>query len=212
MPEFSFVLNEDPIQAIPIVAIIAIIYWFVRRSKHKKKLGDNYNEIRKQALMNEIIRVLFICWAAELVCCTMFPTGFWYRLNHLVIVHTDIKFTGWHLVPALWEHLIVYSGEYLSSDTLRKLILDFLLNIMLYIPFGLALPCIWKRASFGKTILIGFACTMLIEFMQAFIGRDSNIDDVICNTLGIVFGYMLYLIMRKIFPTFTERCTIRVPK
>ena len=212
MKVISEFLNEEPIQAIPTVIIIALIYWFVRRSKHKRKLGDNFKEIRQKARMNEIIRLLFICWVAELVCCTMFPTGFWYGLNHLVIVHTDIKFRSWHFVPALWEHLIVYSGEYLSFSDLRKIILDFLLNIMLYIPFGLALPFIWKYASYVKTILIGFACTMLIEFMQAFISRDPSIDDVICNTIGAVFGYILYLKMKKIFPEFIEKCMVRVSK
>ena len=53
---------------------------------------------------------------------------------------------------------------------------------------------------------------MLIEFMQAFIGRDPSIDDVICNTIGAVFGYILYLKMKKIFPEFIEKCMVRVSK
>lgn len=209
MIELERLLNEDSIQALPIVIITALIYWFVRKSRHKRKFGDNFKEIRKKARLNEIIRLLFVCYIAELICCTMFPTGFWYWVFNLFPVHRDIKFVRWNFVPTLWAHFVEHSGKLLGEFQWKRIVLDFVLNILLYIPLGLALPFIWKRAGFVKTVLVGLGCTLLVEFMQAFIFRDPNIDDVICNTLGAACGYLLYLIMKKVFPNFTEKCKVR---
>lgn len=214
MMDFQRFLNEDPVRAVPIVIITALIYWFVRKSRHKRKFGDNFKEIRKKARLNEIIRLLFVCYTAELICCTMFPTGFWWKLwNPWILTRPDMftffRFTRWRFTPILWAHFVEYSGKLLAEFQWKQIFLDFVLNIVLYIPLGLALPFVWKRACFVKTVFAGLACTLLIEFMQAFIFRDPNIDDVICNTLGAAFGYLIYLIMNKVFPKFTDKCKVR---
>ena len=79
-----------------------------------------------------------------------------------------------------------------------------IINVAFFVPLGLAFPFIGKSASFLKTTTIGLLCSFTIEFWQCFVGRDSNIDDLICNTFGVVVGYLLYLLMRKLFPKFTK--------
>lgn len=211
-------LDEDPIRALPIVIITALIYWFIRKSLHKRRFGADFKEIRKKAWLNETIRLLLICWTAELVCCTMMPTGFWWKFWHpwsffRADTFSFFRFTKWKVVPVLWTHFVKFSGDYLIKDfQWQQLILDFSLNVVLYMPLGLALPFVWKRANFGRTVLVGFIVTLIVEFYQAFIFRDPNIDDVICNTLGAAVGYLVYLAMKKVLPRFTEKCMVKADK
>lgn len=36
--------------------------------------------------------------------------------------------------------------------------------------------------------------TLFVEIIQMFIGRSTDIDDVILNTLGIIIGYGIFLL------------------
>jgi len=70
---------------------------------------------------------------------------------------------------------------------------------------GAALPILWNKADFRRTTLVGFVLTYFIELrVQPFIERNSSIDDLICNTLGTSVGYLLFILLRKIFPKFIE--------
>lgn len=83
----------------------------------------------------------------------------------------------------------------------------------MFMPIGLALPFVLKRPTFGHTVLVGFCFTFYIEYLQGFSGqRDGNIDDVICNTLGAIAGFLLYLLMKLIFPKFTAKCMVKAEK
>ena len=66
-----------------------------------------------------------------------------------------------------------------------------LLNICLFVPFGflsvLTFRDLDKHWWFG--ILIGFAFSTLIEFLQMFTGRFVQLDDIVMNTLGTFIGY-----------------------
>lgn len=73
-------------------------------------------------------------------------------------------------------------------------------NIMLFIPLGFFMPIVFKSTrKFYKTVLISFAITFSIEFFQYFIGRSSDIDDIITNLLGAIIGYVIFFITNKMF-------------
>lgn len=203
-------LEDDPVQALPVVIAAALIYWFVRRARHKKKFAGSFAEVRRRSRFNEFVKLLFVCFIVELICCTLFPTMFWYKLWHYPFEHDFYlytKFQRWEYLPKLLANVLL-DGQVLGPNrhvwlaTFR----DFAVNIALYAPLGFLLPLVWKRANLWKTVLIGFGCTFLIEFTQAFIGRQGSADDVICNTLGALVGYALYLLMKKLLPKFTEKC------
>ena len=73
-------------------------------------------------------------------------------------------------------------------------------NIMLFIPLRFFMPIVFKSTrKFYKTALISFVITFSIEFFQYFIGRSSDIDDIITNLLGAIIGYGIFFIVNKIF-------------
>lgn len=189
-------ITDELILALPLSIITAVIYWFVRRAIHKKRLGIKFKEVRKKAVWNEIIRLLLIFWAVIVFGGTLLPSRIelhWHYMNHLWGINEFIT------VP--------YFGNFFQ---MRFDISHSGLNIMMFVPIGLALPFVLKKENFGKIVLIGFCMTSTIEFLQAFVRRESSLDDIICNTLGAAAGYGLYLLMKKIFPKFTEKCRTRV--
>ena len=73
-------------------------------------------------------------------------------------------------------------------------LMQIVLNVALFIPFGFLLPFITKL--FRNPILttaFGAVCSGAIETMQYITGRGlTEIDDVITNTTGALFGVVLY--------------------
>lgn len=64
------------------------------------------------------------------------------------------------------------------------------LNILLFMPLGFLLPVIWSEYRDAKKIvLMGLVVSIIIEVLQIFTFRFTDIDDLITNTLGAVLGY-----------------------
>ena len=190
----------------PVVILVCAVYWFARRKWHKKRLGADFSETRRKCRLNEIVRLLFVAWFTALfLLCLTTDMGSLVRnfSNPLIllppiralhcITHFDYRFT-----------LLAWGFER-----------DMFLNTVLFVPLGAALPILWKKANFGRTTLVGFLLTFFIEMRaQPLMSRNPSLDDIIFNTLGTVIGYLLFMLLRKIFPKFIEKCklTIKVKK
>ncbi|MDE7366603.1 MAG: VanZ family protein, partial [Lachnospiraceae bacterium] len=80
----------------------------------------------------------------------------------------------------------------IPSIPLQRYSVQYVLNIFMFIPFGLLLSCLWKCFSkFHFTLLAGFCFSLGIEILQLLTFRVTDIDDLITNTLGSVIGYLL---------------------
>ena len=67
------------------------------------------------------------------------------------------------------------------------------------LPVGLLLPVCGVR--FRTVVLSGLAFSCLIEVTQLFTKRGYfEIEDMIHNTLGVVLGILLRMLLRKCFP------------
>jgi VanZ family protein len=83
-------------------------------------------------------------------------------------------------------------------DTPWGAIQDIFVNICGFIPFGFTLIAfLSSRRNSVKlgaiTVLIGFLLSLTIEVLQAHLPtRDSDLRDVLTNTLGTLLGVMLY--------------------
>ena len=67
-------------------------------------------------------------------------------------------------------------------------------NILIFIPYGIFLPYLFKRMrSFWKTILFGLLTVVCVELLQLVTLRGScDIDDLILNMIGVLTGYVAY--------------------
>lgn len=87
----------------------------------------------------------------------------------------------------------------LQEIGIEQFLIEKIPNIILFIPLGFFLPAVFKsnRKEY-KTILIIFAITFGIEFFQYFIGRSSDIDDIITNLLGGIIGFIVFKLMNSL--------------
>lgn len=75
-----------------------------------------------------------------------------------------------------------------------------LMNIFLFVPFGMFISLAFSGRSSGRlfliTFLAGFIVTFTVELLQ-FIFRlgCAETDDIICNCLGTLIGFIPYLIV-----------------
>ena len=73
-------------------------------------------------------------------------------------------------------------------------------NIMIFVPFGVFIPIVFKRMrKIYMTALAAFTVILSIEVFQYFIGRSSDIDDLIANLLGGMIGYGIFKILSCLF-------------
>ena len=84
---------------------------------------------------------------------------------------------------------------YLFSDHTGSL-----LNVLLFVPLGLLLPILWHQfLNPIKIIACGFFLSCTIEFMQLYTYRTTDINDLITNTSGTIFGYLISILSVKLF-------------
>lgn len=91
-----------------------------------------------------------------------------------------------------WKYLEIIRG----SEKAYSLATEILLNILMLVPVGFLLPMLVDK----NTLLYGFLCCLSIEVFQLVTRRGYfEVDDLLHNTLGVVVGYLLYLLLKKLF-------------
>lgn len=70
----------------------------------------------------------------------------------------------------------------------------FIENIIMFIPFGILVPMLFKRFRYGwKCVLLGFLCSCGIEITQHITQRGyMQSDDVVTNTVGTLVGWSIW--------------------
>ena len=77
-------------------------------------------------------------------------------------------------------------------------------NIIMFVPFGLLAALLWRGFRWTRALFLGVCITVFIECSQLFVGRAFDIDDIILNTLGVLCGYWLWLLLRRLTPAFSR--------
>lgn len=71
-------------------------------------------------------------------------------------------------------------------------------NVLIFVPLGFLPPLLWKKARhLWAALMLSAGSSCMIEFLQLFLGRSVDVDDVILNTLGGLLGYLLFCLLPK---------------
>ncbi len=114
------------------------------------------------------------------------------------------------VIPPFWEQVqLVPLKCFFETNLLRSpvALAVIIFNLFLTVPLGVFLRFLFNF-KFGKTMLAGFAFSLLCEITQItglfFIYpapyRIFDIDDLIINTLGAVVGYLIFPLFFRILP------------
>ena len=109
------------------------------------------------------------------------------------------------------EKILIYSTKFIRNKTnlipfaylkysVRDWIINVLGNIVLFVPVGTSWPlCFNKLNKIWKVVLAGAGYSLLIELSQMFVAmRETDIDDLITNTLGTLIGAFIFFKIQAI--------------
>lgn len=204
-------------QMLPL-GLIALIVLLLLRPLRKRRLArlNLVSSFRREAVL-----VLFVAFSAGLAALTLFPANFWSG-TYYFLLHPN----AWGTLLREWNPLSYYPTweetvsqipylpnmltpfEEISRALNRKsywLLFMLLGNIIMFMPIGFFPALLWRKPRWWKSLLAGFGSSVTIEFIQFFIGRSTDIDDVILNTTGALAGFWVFCLLRAVFPNLMEK-------
>lgn len=132
------------------------------------------------------------------------PKGRISVLSVILYYYLSLMFTNIVGIPALREWIrLIKLGENVFNPNLNfsPLIsgneVNFVLNIILFIPLGFLCPFISRAYEQAKNMLIlGLGLSIFIEISQLFTQyRATDIDDLLTNTAGTMIGYLCFRVL-----------------
>lgn len=140
---------------------------------------------RKQVLNRLVTAILFIIYIAFLFYFLFFSENYG-RTN-------TARGYRYNLVPfAEIKRYIIYHRSFKMSQILVNL----LGNIVAFVPMGYFFSCFFNRKIL-TSILCGALSSVLVELIQLITMVGSfDVDDIILNTLGVIFGCLMYYIVK----------------
>jgi glycopeptide antibiotics resistance protein len=154
--------------------------------------------------------------------------GYKLSIGHIVIVYIFVyyltgvlSFTG---IPSIRD--IVYNsfgiitamGLNFPPDKINLILFrwitegvrPYIENILLFIPLGFMLPCIWKKYEvLWKTALSGITFSLVIELSQLFNRRVTDIDDLLMNTLGALIGWVIFRLLQEHLSKLQDKVSVQ---
>ena len=175
------------IVALPFYIVFRII--FIKRKQKQIKV------------LNEIILAIFTIYIIALASQTIIPQWDFGRMSDTGKFYFDVSITNdlakVNLIPfkTLYQYLFQTNAHVDSWSVIS--LLNITGNIILFSPIGFVVPLLWAHwRSLKKMLLLGLAVTCFIEVTQLFIGRSTDIDDVILNTIGVLLGYRIFRLFK----------------
>lgn len=149
--------------------------------------------MRKQGKTLKIIWWMYI--ALLFVVVVVKFKGSFYELSDRVNSYSKQSSINYNLIPFRTMSTQI---EYITQWWALKNLLG---NIIPFIPFGFLLPVTYKKfSSMIGVFFIGLASILLIEIFQFFTKLGSfDVDDIMLNMIGIVCGYLMFLVINRIF-------------
>ncbi|NBI65258.1 VanZ family protein [Pseudoflavonifractor sp. 60] len=190
------------LQMLPCMCIALVVFLLLRPRRFRRlaRLGLNSGPLREGGLL------LFVMFSAGLAALTVFPAYFWTRGHWMGVwkgtqpvfppVDFQMQLQNLQLEP-FQEIFRAVHGPWVMFLVLA--------NIGIFSPVGFFTALLWRNPRWWKSLLAGFCSSVTIEFVQFFIGRSTDIDDVILNTTGALAGFWIFCLLRAAFPSFTEK-------
>ena len=187
------------LQVLPITCLVGILYAVARCLWLKKQQ-------RSVALGPEIVKFLFVCYLAALISLVLVPNHLWtYIWAHVFLGYSGSQIGPffifeWNIVPMLIRY---WMGELTLGSWVKTMLVG---NVLLFVPMGFFWPLIFPKGKRYRIGIVAVAVPLAIELVQPIIGRSFDMDDIICNLLGILIGCGIYWIVKSIAPGFVRKC------
>lgn len=172
------------LQAVPVTVVVGMVYSLLRLVFLKRKN-------RSVSWPSEGMRLLFVCYMTGLCSLVILPANFW-------LCFFDGVFFGWweymcalfkwgeiNLIPTVVKCL---SGAFSLGSWVKEMLV---FNVVMFVPFGFFLPFLTERLNGKRALAVSVIVPLMVELLQLVVGRSFDIDDWICNFLGIMLGLLI---------------------
>lgn len=131
---------------------------------------------------------------------TIFISSMVWRWIFLFYLYLVINVTGVGTLEDIFSYPeLIRSGEINFIPFQSGVRMLNILNIIMFTPLGFLLPLIWKQCrKIEVTVLLGFEFSLMIEILQLFNRRATDVDDLLMNTLGALIGFLIWTFSQKI--------------
>ena len=160
----------------------------------------------RSAPHREVALILFLLFIFGVLAITLWPSYSWTDTsgmwgNLLLLIDRPNLGYSVNLIP--FKFIMDFVENSRSGNPLIVIsgIVNMVGNLAIFIPIGFFPALLFRKATLRRSLLVGLSMALLIEGSQYFIVRTVDIDDVIINTIGSVFGYVLYVLVVRIWPT-----------
>lgn len=189
-----------------LIGVFGFLLFLPSRKRRLASLGLSSSSGREAVLL------LFVMFCAGLASVTLFPANFWSLNRWYWVLHgTEPLFP-----PVDWQ----IQWDTLQLTPFQEIIRAFrgpwvmflmVANIGIFCPIGFFPALLWRGWRWWKSALLGLCTSVFIEFVQFFIGRSSDVDDVILNTAGTLVGFWIFWLINALLPQLTIKfqCTTK---
>ncbi len=182
------------ILAIPAGVIFCCFLPYRRRALAAQKL--------QSGALRELALLTFVMTLAGILAVTLEPgiqwsedAGLWGNLT-LLIARPD-PLANVNLQPF---YMLRIFRNCVNLGAFVYILINFVGNMWVFVPVGFFPALLFRNGRWWRSAGFGALLSTLIECGQYFIMRNTDIDDVILNTLGALIGYWLYLLLKKAAP------------
>lgn len=145
-----------------------------------------------------------ISWLSRI---SMLLLGIYFTIIFSVTVSPMYGFSG----TIHWDQVNLIPGQVLRDKPINYL--NLFGNILMFMPIGVLAPFISRKLQRLFSIsLLGLLISLGIETMQLFLGRGTDIDDLLLNTIGTILGYALFRLLLSINPGLRMKTGITLKK
>lgn len=178
----NYIINMIPYMIIAVPIYLIIRFLMLRKSS------------RKFNLYHEIALLIFVIFIVGLASQTVIP-----KIELGINGNINILKNGTHGINLLpLKVLFETYREVFINLNINYFIINFLGNIIMFMPIGFFIPLLWEIPD-KKIIIVGFLFSLFIEVCQLFLNRGTDVDDLILNTLGTILGLLVYKFLYKKF-------------
>lgn len=177
------------LQVIPITCVVGLTYVIFRLIYLKRTRIPI-------VWPKEVMKALFICYLTGLFNLIVMPAGFWLSFFDGIAfgwwneMGPLFSFGGYNLTPAIVKYL---RHELAIGSWVKTMLIG---NVAMFIPFGFFIPFVSERITVRKVWGIAIIVPLSMELLQMCFGRSFDIDDLICNFLGIVVGNFIAAVIK----------------
>ena len=163
------------LQTLPFAAAAGAVFWLLK-----------YRKDKTAPLSGKVWSVLFVCYSAEVICMVFFFSSIRYFWGSLFLNNRPDN---------IIKVLFCKGTVNLIPDFYKNIDRENILNMILFMPFGILYPLAKRDRSWIRTVLTGVICVIGAEVLQPMVGRSFDVNDIILNTAGVFISASLFFLI-----------------